>query len=70
MGVFKLRRFDCVDCGRPTVRKRHSIDPRICVDCGLERARVAAVQLHEEAQRRRQGAKLRVLSGQVGPTTS
>jgi len=34
---FKIRAYACEDCGRWTVRKRKSVHPWICEQCGLER---------------------------------
>lgn len=45
----KLRTYDCEDCGQETTRKRHSIDPRICFECGLKRAAAAAVSMAEKS---------------------
>jgi ribosomal protein L37AE/L43A len=38
-----IRAYACEDCGRWTVRKRVSNDPRICEQCGQERAYYARI---------------------------
>jgi ribosomal protein L37AE/L43A len=34
---WKLREYECEDCGKLTRRNRKSNDPHICVECGKER---------------------------------
>lgn len=34
---WKLRQYECEDCGALTRRNRKSNDPRICVPCGIDR---------------------------------
>ena len=36
---WKIWAFPCEDCGKWTVRKRKSVDPRICFECGMDRRR-------------------------------
>ena len=47
--MYKLRTFHCTDCGNLTTRKRHSIDPRICFECGLARTIATALSMSKKS---------------------
>ena len=36
---WKLREYECEDCGKLTRRNRKSNDPRVCIECGEDRRR-------------------------------
>lgn len=51
---YKIRAFDCEDCGRWTLRRRASNGIHVCVECGRKRMAEAAraARLESSARKR------------------
>ena len=43
------RKFDCADCGTPTVRVLSSHQSRVCQPCAAARSAAACQQLHDKS---------------------
>lgn len=41
--------YDCIDCGTHVTRIRQSDEPRVCLECGVQRGVKAAIEMHNRS---------------------